>query len=144
MPVIGMNINSIQAVKKGKMDAGLKVNNQTNIDNVTEQDLVGIGKKGLKIEFTYLTAYTVKNATAAEIKITGDVIYVGEDQAEILKSWKADKKLPEGVDIVIINHILRKGITKTVALSEELQLPPPIQMPFASKKKAAEDNRYIG
>jgi hypothetical protein len=120
MPVIGMNINSIQAIKKGKMDAGLKVNNTTNIDSVTEQDLTGLGKKGLKIEFTYLTAYTVKNATAAEIKITGDVIYVGEDQAEILKSWKADKKLPEGVDIVVINHILRKGITKTVALSEEL------------------------
>ncbi len=143
MPIIGMNINSIEAVKKGKIERGLKVNNQTSITDVIEQDLAGLGKKGLRIIFVYKTTYTVNNADVALIKMTGEVMYVGDDLENIKNSWNSNKKLPETIDVQVINHILRKGVTKSLVLSEELQLPPPISLPFASKKKA-DESKYIG
>ena len=143
MPIIGMNVNSIEAVKKGKIERGLKVNNQTSVTDVVEQTLGGIEKKGLKIMFEYKTTYVVNNADVAIIKMTGEVMYVGEDTENIKNSWNTNKKLPETIDVQVINHVLRKGVTKSLALSEELQLPPPIALPFASKKKA-EESKYIG
>ena len=144
MPVIGMSIKSIQAAKTGKIEKGLKVNNQTNVSDVVEGQLSGIGKNGLKIKFEYTTTYTVNNNKIGEIKMTGEVMYVGDDVEAIKSSWQANKKLPENTDIQVINHILRRGVTKSLSLSEELQLPPPIALPFASKKKPTEENRYIG
>lgn len=143
MPIIGMNVNSIEAIKKGKVERGLKVNNQTSITDVTEQKLAGLGKNGLRIMFEYKTTYTVNNADVALIRMTGEVMYVGEDIENIKNSWNTNKKLPENIDVQVINHILRKGVTKSLALSEELQLPPPIKLPFASPKKA-DENKYIG
>ena len=143
MPIIGMNINSIEAVKKGKVERGLKVNNQTSITDAIEQDLTGIGKKGLKIMFTYSTNYVVNGNDVAVIKMTGEVMYVGDDIESIKAAWSANNKLPETIELQVINHVLRKGVTKSLALSEELQLPPPIALPFASKKKA-DESKYIG
>ena len=143
MPVIGMNISSIEATKKGKVERGLKVNNQTSVIDVVEQDLSGIGRKGLKIKFEYSTTYTVNDQDIGGIKMSGDIMYIGENIESIKNAWNNDKKLPDSVDVEVINHILRKGVTKSLALSEELQLPPPIKLPFASKKKA-EENKYIG
>ena len=144
MPVIGMTIRSIEAAKTGKVERGLKVNNQTNVSDVIEDQMAGLGKSGLKIKFDYMTSYTVNNNKIGEIKMSGEVLYVGDDIEAIKSSWQANKKLPENVDVLIINQILRKGVTKSLALSEELQLPPPIALPFASKKKQAEESRYIG
>ena len=143
MPIIGMNINSIEAVKKGKVERGLKVNNQTSITDAIEQDLTGIGKKGLKIMFSYSTNYVVNGANVATIRMTGEVMYVGDDIESIKAAWSANQKLPETIELQVINHVLRKGVTKSLALSEELQLPPPIALPFASKKKA-DESKYIG
>ena len=143
MPIIGMNINSIEAMKKGKVGRGLKVNNQTSITDAVEQDLAGIGKKGLKIMFEYSTKYVVDGSDVAIIKMTGEVMYVGDDIESIKTAWSANQKLPETIELQVINHVLRKGVTKSLALSEELQLPPPIALPFASKKKA-DESKYIG
>ena len=52
---------------------------------------------------------------------------------KILKDWKKDKKLPDDVNLQIINAVLRRSIVKALSLSEELQLPPPIALPFAKK-----------
>ncbi|MBR9682203.1 MAG: hypothetical protein GOV02_00865 [Candidatus Aenigmarchaeota archaeon] len=143
MPIIGMNINSIEAVKKGKVERGLKVKNQTSITDTVEQDLTGIGKKGLKIMFEFKTTYLVNDADIASIKMTGEVMYVGDDVESIKTAWSTNKKLPEQIELQVINHVLRRGVTKSLSLSEELQLPPPIALPFASKKKA-DENKYIG
>ena len=60
----------------------------------------------------------------------------------LIKSWKKDKKLPDEVNLQVINSVLRKCTIKALDLSEELQLPPPIALPFAARKQ--EESRYIG
>jgi len=143
MPVIGMSISTIDAKKFEEVIGPVKVNSNTNIKEIKEQDLPALNKKGLSVNFEFKTQYVNdKNKTLAEITIGGDVFFIDNEQEKILKEWKKDKKLPDEVNLQIINAVLRKGVIKALSLSEELQLPPPIILPFA--KKQQEDSRYIG
>jgi len=143
MPVIGIGITAIDAKKYEEVTGPVKVNSNTNIKEIKEQDLPVLNKKGLSVNFEFKTQYVNdKNKTLAEIVIGGDVFFIDNEQDKILKDWKKEKKLPDEVNLQIINTILRKGITKALNLSEELQLPPPIILPFA--KKQQEESRYIG
>jgi len=143
MPVIGISISAINAKKFEDITGPVKVNSNTNIKDIKEQDLPALNKKGLSVNFEFKTQYVNdKNKTLAEIIIGGDVFFIDNEQDKILKDWKKDKKLPDEINLQIINTVLRKGITKALNLSEELQLPPPIILPFA--KKQQEDSRYIG
>ncbi len=148
MPVIGIAIKTIDAKKHKDITGGqLKVNNNTNLLEVKEQDLPGLDKKGLGIDFLFRTTYRLSDekTPVAEIIIGGTTFYVDAKQKKIVDEWKKNKTLGDEVNLQVINAILRKCITKSLNLSEELQLPPPIGLPFASKKKGSpEDSRYIG
>ena len=142
MPVIGMSIKAIDAKKIEETVGPIKVNSNTNLKEVKEQDLPALNKKSLSVEFEFKTQYiSNKNKSVAEIIISGDVLFIDPQQDKILKDWKKDKKLPDDISLQIINAILRRSVIKALALSEDLQLPPPIALPFARKQ---EDSRYIG
>lgn len=146
MPVVGMIIKNIKAEREDKIEGGIKVDNQTNLRNVKEKELPAINQKGLAVEFEFTAKYESGKKNAAKITISGDVFYISEDQDKILKQWKKDKKMPDEVNIEIINAVLRKCLTKSISISEDLQLPPPIPLPFASKEtpKETKETRYIG
>jgi len=78
----------------------------------------------------------------AEIIIKGNVLFLDSRYRKILSSWKKNKKLPEDVNLQLINAVLRRCLIRALDLSEELQLPPPIALPFARKKGG--ETRYIG
>ena len=62
-----------------------------------------------------------------------------------MEGWKKNKTLPDEVNLQVVNSVLKKCLTKVIMLSDELNLPAPIQFPFASpKKKNSEDSSYIG
>lgn len=143
MPVVGMVIKSIDAKNLGGVSGAVKVNNRTNLKEVREQDLPALNKKGLEIAFEFKTEYEVEKKKFAEINIEGNALFVDPAQEKILKEWKKSKKLPENVNIQIINAVLRRCLTKALTLSEDLQLPPPIAIPFATPK-GEEESRYIG
>jgi len=84
--------------------------------------------------------------SVADIIISGDVIFLDAEQHDkIVKEWKKDRKIPEAVNLEIVNSVLRRCIIKALTLSEELQLPPPIMLPFATNKKQEDStSRYIG
>lgn len=131
-----MNIKSIFANKNEEVISAVKVNSNTNIKDVKEQDLPALKQKGLTISFEFKTDYVNdKNKSLAEINICGDVLFIEEDVEKIFKDWKKDKKLSDKVNLQVINAILRKSVIKTLNLSEELQLPPPIALPFAKKQE---------
>jgi len=144
MPIVGVNIKEVSAKKEEEITGGVKVNNASNLLSVKEQDLPALKTKGLTIGFEFKSDY-ISDETKKEVAtivVRGELLFVGENQKEILKGWEKDKKLPEDLNIQALNTVLRRGLIKALDLSEELQLPPPIALPFASKKQ--EDSKYIG
>ena len=126
MPVIGINLKTIEAKRHEEITGPLKVNSNMNITNVKEQDLPALNNKGLAIEFDYKTRYFgEKNKNIAEINIDGNVIFMGEEKEKILKSWEKDKVLPENIKFQVIRIVSDKCSKKAIILSDDLQLPPP-------------------
>lgn len=142
MPIVGMNIKTINAKKHEEVTLGVKVNSNTNLKEVKEHNLVALNKKCLLIEFEFITRYlSQKDKKIAEILINGEVFFVNEKYKKILEDWKKDKKLPENISLQVINVIFNKCSKKAIMLSDDLNLPSPIPLPFAKKR---EKSKYIG
>jgi len=143
MPVIGINIKNIDAKRYAKIERRVRVNNNTKLKEVKEQNLTALKKKGLSVGFEFKTTYVSQmNKPLAEIIIKGNVLFLDSRYRKILSNWKKKKKLPEDVNLQLINAVLRRCLIRALDLSEELQLPPPIALPFARKKSG--ETRYIG
>ena len=133
MPIVSVHLKEIIANKKVESVGNVEINNKVGESAVTERDMPGIGQKGLSIEFRYLTEYKKDGELVAEIKMAGEVLYIGEDCKLILDTWKKDGVLPEDQHVQIVNTIFRRCAIKALVLAEDLQLPPPIGLPFAKK-----------
>jgi len=147
MPVIGLTIKNVAAKRIGDYQGPAGVNNNAKLVDVKEADLGNLGKKGLTISYEFKSDYvTEKKVPFAEIIISGDVLVVADNTTDLVKAWKKDKKLPEDLNLQAVNAVLRRCITKALGLSEDLNLPPPVPLPFAQKKteEQAHASRYIG
>ena len=141
MPVIGLKFDSIDAKrKKSEFQGELKINTTPKITSVKETEVGAIKTKALALGFSFATQY---NPDVADIQVTGEMLYINDKQKEdILKSWKKDKKLPEAVGIEVLNHLFRHCLLKVATISEDLQLPPPLNFPIVKPK--SESASYIG
>ena len=145
MPVVGLTINNITAKRTADASGPANIGNNVSIKSVEETEMTAIGKKGLKLGFEFGAAYTDdKKKHFGEITITGDVLFVADNTADILMSWRVEKKLPEDVNLQCINTVIRRCMSRAITLSEEVNLPPPIPLPFAQKNAPEEKSRYIG
>ncbi|MBI2675578.1 MAG: hypothetical protein HYX24_03910 [Candidatus Aenigmarchaeota archaeon] len=140
MPIIGMNVRGIEASKKGEeASQKIDISSTPRITDIKEVDFDLIGKKVLSVAYEFTTTYEPQ---IGRIKISGELFYMARDGKDIAKQWKKDKKLPEPVSLEILNHLFRRCLLKTAQLSEDLQLPPPIQMPRVMPKKP--ETSYVG
>ena len=141
MPVIGLTFSSMEA-KRGTAPPSdeIKVNSTPRVVDIKEINVATLKKKALSLSFEFVTTYS---PNIGEIKIGGDILYLSDKNATILGQWKAKKKLPESVSVDILNHLFRRCLLKIANMAEDLQLPPPLQMP---RVKAAEkqDANYVG
>jgi len=145
MPVVGMTISNITAKRTAEQTGPSSIANNVNIRSVEETDLTGLGKKGLKFGFEFGVMYSdEKKKPFGDITITGDIFFLADNTAELLMGWKREKKLPEDVNLQCVNTVIRKCLSKAITLSEEVNLPPPIPLPFAQKQGHDEKSRYIG
>lgn len=141
MPVVGLKFDSFDAKRnKDGFTGEMKINSSPRIKSLKEIDLNTIGKKAIALGFEFSTQYS---PDVAEIKVNGEIIYVNEKQkAEMLKTWKKDKKLPDNVGIEVLNHLFRHCLLKVATIAEDLQLPPPLNFPVVKPK--TDQANYIG
>ena len=141
MPVIGMTLTSMEAKKnKGSFKGGIKMKSTPKITDVKEITVASLDKKALSLAFEFTTAYEPDIGT---IKMGGELLYLDKNADATLKEWKATKKLPSKVSVEVLNHLFRRILIKMAALAEDLQLPPPLQLPRVTAE-AKQDANYIG
>ncbi len=140
MPVIGMNIKGMEASKiSEEASQKIDISSTPKITDIKEVDFNLVGKKVLSVSYEFTTSYEPK---IGKIRLSGELFYMSKDPKELSKQWKKEKKLPEPVSMEILNHLFRRCLIKTAQISEDLQLPPPIQMPRVVPKKA--EASYVG
>ena len=140
MPIVGFKFESMEA-RRNKAAAGgeIKINSTPKITSVKEINIPTLKKKALSLGFEFLTNY---EPGIGEIKISGEVLYLTDRNAQILKKWKGKKVLPEKMNVEVLNHLFRQCLLKISNLADDLQLPPPIQLPRVRPK--GEQESYIG
>jgi hypothetical protein len=140
MPIIGFKFDSMEARRSKTATGGeVKINSAPSITSLKEVSVPTISKKVLGLGFEFLTKY---DPGIGEIKMTGEVLYMSDKNAQILKKWKDKKILPDAMNIEILNNLFRQCLLKVANLADDLQLPPPIQLPKVRPK--GEQESYIG
>ncbi len=146
LPIIGFHIKSISADKKNLPKERVDINSSPSVVSVSKTT-VGLKKKeqALNIGFQFITKY---EPNIGEIKIEGDVLFVGNKIDNILKFWNKEKKLLPEVEVEVKNFLFRKCMTIGINLSENMSLPPPLMFPTViidkKQRKNESDMRYIG
>ena len=101
-----------------------------------EEASIPVGKanqKALKFSYEFVTKY---EPNLGNINIEGELLYlVPNDVVEkTLKEWKKDKKVSKELLAPILNAVLNKCSIKALLMSQDLNLPTPMQLPRVSVK----------
>ena len=130
MPVVGFTINTIEAKREKNVPdtkEQLKINSTPKVTGIQEINLPSIGRKALVVEFDFSTTYT---PNIGSIKVSGDLILVSEDNKKVLDAWEKNKSIPNDFYIEVMNYLFARCVLKILNLSDDLQLPPPLNLPF--------------
>ena len=134
MAILGMRFNSLEARReKGKITHQIKVRPVPKVTGVKETDIPMLGKKALSLEFEFVAEY---DPNIGNIKMSGEIFYITDNNDAVIKKWKSDKELSEDVKIEVHNHLYRTCLVKVVNLADDLQLPPPMPIPRLRPKAA--------
>jgi hypothetical protein len=129
MTILYININKIDASVSRPENFGgeITVNSSPVIKNLSEKEINVPGiTSALLVEFDFNTVYEPK---LGQIKISGELLFTDSNSKKIVDEWKKNKKILNDVGVPLMNAIFRRCLTKAIALSEDLQLPPPIVFP---------------
>jgi len=135
--IVGDQIFRIEGVNKG-VARQMTIANNVQIKDVVKRDIV-VGndpKQGLGFNFVFSATY---DETGSKIEVEGSVYYIDEKKKleEIEKEWQSKKKIEdENLILPVLNRALEIGYTQSIAMADQLRLPPPIQMPKFVAKKA--------
>lgn len=144
MPIIGHNFFKIEAKNK-------KVEGKVKIDSINNNiKITSVGKRRIKprelgnaIAFSYefTTDYELekpKDKELGNILIEGEILWKGKAD-EIMRKWRNEKKIKKGVFKKVLNAALSKSQIKVLELSQDLNLPVPVNLPKITKKQKKVD-----
>lgn len=126
--IVGFNIDSIEADKGQGANGNIQVNYQPKIQEVTEESVNALEEEVAKVEFEFAVNYMAGEEKAAHITMSGNILWKG-DIEEILESWEEDEKLPEEVNVPLMNEMYKKLLSESVGVADTLNLLPPIPTP---------------
>ena len=130
MAIVGFSFTKISAEKKSAPTGKISVKNNITVKDVEKTDLfLGSAKQpGIKIIYEFKSVYEPK---MGEIVLQGEILDIEDEKIiqDVLKGWKKDKKLPDGLMNMVVNSILGRCNIQALIMSKELNMPPPIPMP---------------
>jgi hypothetical protein len=126
--IVGFNIDSIEADKGQGANGNIQVNYQPKIKEVTEESVNAIDEDVAKIEFDFSVNYMAGDQKAAEIKMSGNILWKGQLE-EIMEKWEENEELPEKVNVPLMNEMYKKLLSEAVGVADTLNLLPPIPTP---------------
>lgn len=130
MTIIGINLTRINAERKEAPKEKVTINNNISIKNLEKKDLaVGTAKQdAIRFMFEFKSKYEPK---FAEIGIDGDVLFLSTaaEVKRLVEGWKKEKKVPKEIMEQIMNAALNKCNIEAIIISQQVNLPPPVQLP---------------
>lgn len=135
LKLIGFNLIKIEAEKNQTFDGKIKIKQDIQLKSVEKQKINLTKQESLKIEFYNEINY----GELGKIAFTGNIFFLvnSKTMKEALKAWKKNR-LPEQLNLIILNIIMQKSTTKAFQLQEELNLPHHIQLPRLQINKKTE------
>ena len=142
MPIVGFQFDKVSAHKSGTVKGKIDIAHNVNIKDVKQEELT-LDKKQNVLKFTFEFKVEYK-PDLGNISLEGHLLYLDtpEKIKELGEAWKKKKKLPDEITSNVINMVLAKSNIKSLILSQDVNLPPQIQLPKATVKQNAEN--YIG
>lgn len=145
MGIVSFVFDKISAEKIGKITGNVNINHNFNIKHVEKTEINLQGKKPvLKLSFDFNVSY---EPNIGNIKMDGNLTYLDKEEelTKLADQWKKEKKLPMGITSLVANTILTRANIKALMLSQEVNLPPQIQLPKVTPKEAeTKKEDYIG
>ncbi len=146
MGIVSFVFEKMSAEKTGKITDKVDINHNFNITSVEKTDIVIDGKKpALKLNFDFNVVY---EPNIGNINMSGNLVYLEKEEeiTKLLNQWKKNKNLPIGITSLVANTVLLKSNIKALILSQEVNLPPQIQLPkvVPSDAKEKTEGDYIG
>ncbi len=138
MKIIGFNLTKILVEKQENSIQDVKIDQNIDIKNISEEKIPITNKKTLKIEFNLLINYS-NNFGKVEFKGNILVIPEGNEFNELLDLWK-ENKIPENIRVPLFNFIMNKCNVKALYLEDELSLPYHMPMPKIASKTQKENS----
>lgn len=134
MPVIGLNFTRMSG-KKGTANAigEIKVNYAPKFTEVKEVPLSRLNKKALSISFEFFAEY---DPAVGEVQLEGNILYLAPKNQPLIAQWEKEKRLPDDLTVEVLNHLFRRCLVKIASIADDLQLPPPIQIPLVQATPA--------
>ncbi len=144
MTIIGFYFDKLMVEKTSQPKGQIKIKNDIKLKDVEKEEipLLKEGKsEAIKVAFEFATEYEPK---LGSLTLNGHLTYLtGQKEAkEMVNGWKKDKKLPPEATIKILNFIFAKATIMALNLTQEVGLPPQIQLP--SLKPKTDISGYIG
>lgn len=134
--ILGEHVRRIVAENKG-IARKMTIANNIRITDIRRQTLRLAEEKqeGLSFDFIFASSY---GDTGSKIEVEGTIFYGGDKKEldEIEKEWKEKKTIPQKLALPINNRALEIGFLQAIALSNQVKLPAPINLPKFITKEA--------
>lgn len=142
MPIVGFQFDKVSAQRTGTIKGKVDIAHNVNIKDVKPEQ-INLEKKQDVLKFTFEFKVDYK-PDLGNILLEGHLLYLDtpEKIKEIQNAWKKNKRLPDQITTHVINMVLTKSNIKSLILSQDVNLPPQIQLPKAVPKPNTET--YIG
>ena len=136
--LIGFNLTKVEAEKNPDFDGELEIKSNIVLKELEKYKPKYSDQESLKVTFEFGIDY--KELGKVTLHGTVFVILDNKTLKEALKQWK-DKKLPEDLNMVLINIIMQRSSLRALQLEEELGLPFHFQLPRLQAKASEEESK---